>query len=121
VIVFPNWITFSCAWAMLKAHQKAHVRDTIVSSDFEDLVWLPKCTEGWLTGGIGDIGVEELDVKPHVRCQDILVPSGETAIFEVGLDGHYYIEDEGIIDFRFDYGRVVCPALYLELSLVVQS
>jgi hypothetical protein len=69
-IVHPIWFGYTSAWAGLGAYLKAHVLETIVSSSLENLAWMYVYTAGWLQGGIGEVDLKELDVRPHVRCRE---------------------------------------------------
>jgi hypothetical protein len=100
------------------------VAGSTITSDDRPCVILHAYTPGFLSGGEGGYDYHEFPpgTVKHVACHDILVPSGEWAIFDVGLRGHYYVM-KGEMEYQFEAGanRVTCPALVLELSLVVQQ
>jgi hypothetical protein len=122
-IVQPYLFDVSRANMSLTSYQIAHVGGTSISSGDQYFFSLFAQTDGWFFGGYGDFEHGDFDnTMRHVRCRDIVVPSGQWAVFEVGLSGRYNL-DKGSIGYYFAGSghRIACPSLDLELSLVVQS
>jgi hypothetical protein len=121
-IVQPYLFDHSSANMGLTSYQTAHVGGTSIGSGDHYFFSLYAATAGWFFGGSGDFQHGDLDIVRHVRCRDILVPSDQWAVFEVGLSGLYQL-DNGSIGYYFAGSghRIACPSLVLDLSLVVQS
>jgi hypothetical protein len=114
---------------LLIPYHRAHVGTTSIRESSFSILFLTAFTHGYLFGGQVDLQATDIDQVSHVRCQDIVVPSHQLAIFEVGVRGYYWISSigpgggDGDVNYLFAGSgrRIACPSLALELSLVVQS
>jgi hypothetical protein len=120
----------SYAGLLLNVYHRAYTGATSFSGDDRTVLNIGAYTGGYLSGGAVDLDGREIDRLDHVRCQDIVVPGGLIAYFEVGVQARYLIGSgdptgggDGDVQciFTGSGGRIACPSLVLELSLVVQS
>ncbi|HET8728947.1 MAG TPA: hypothetical protein VFO41_15705 [Alphaproteobacteria bacterium] len=106
----------------LFAHHRVFVGSTSITSDHHYITGTVAHTDGWLKGGTGDFETVDLNRVKPVIFEDILVPAHQFAVFDVGLETRYKIQN-GAVHYVFaGAGRyIACPSLVLELSLVVRS
>lgn len=105
----------------LYANHRVFVGATSLTTDHHYITGTVAYTEGWLQGGIGDFETVDLNRVKPVIFEDILVPANQFAIFDVGLEAQYKIQN-GAVHYVFTgEGRyLACPTLALELGLVLQ-
>lgn len=106
----------------LFAHHRVFMGSTSMTSNRHYITGTVAYTEGWLKGGTGDFETVDFNRVKPVIFEDILVPANRFAVFDVGLEAEYKIQN-GAVHYVFA-GRdryVACPSLVLELSLVVHS
>ena len=121
-IADPPWLIGVSTEVQLYAHHRVFVGSTSITTDHHYITGTVAFTEGWLQGGTGDFETVDFNRVKPVIFEDILVPANQFAVFDVGLEAHYLIEN-GKVHYVFTGpGRyIACPSLVLELSLVVQS
>jgi hypothetical protein len=111
----------------LSPYHRVHVGTTSITGDDLWVLWLNAFSMGFPYEV--DLQQQDIDQVNHRRCQDIVVPGHQIAIFDVGVEGYYRIASfgpgggDGMVVFWFAGSghRIACPSLTLELSLVVQS
>jgi hypothetical protein len=107
---------------LLFAHHRVHSGTTGITSDHHYITGTVAWTDGWIKGGTGDFETVDFNRVKPVIFEDVLVPSNQTVIFDIGLEAQYKIQN-GAVHYVFTGPglHVACPSLALELSLVVQS
>ncbi|PVE23762.1 hypothetical protein DC522_14275 [Microvirga sp. KLBC 81] len=107
---------------LLYAHHRVFVGSTSLTTDHHYITGTVAYTEGWLKGGTGDFETVDFNRVKPVIFDDILVPANQFAVFDVGLEAQYKIQN-GAVHYVFTGPSryIACPSLVLELSLVVQS
>lgn len=107
---------------LLYANHRVFVGSTSLTTDHHYITGTVAYTDGWLKGGTGDFETVDFNRVKPVIFEDILVPANQFAVFDVGLEAEYKIQN-GAVHYVFTGpGRyIACPSLALELSLVVQS
>jgi len=121
-IATPPLINGSNVEVRLFAYHRVFMGQTIISGDRSKVAHTIAFTPGWIAGGVGDFETVDLDLVRHVGSHDVLVPSGQLAIFDVGVEAEYQIQNGRVVYVLAESGPgIVCPALILELSLVLQS
>jgi hypothetical protein len=126
----PAVLSFSHRTTLfLNPYHRVHVGGTTISGDDRWVLYLTAYAMSFVLGGEVDLQHKTIDQVNHVRCQDIVVPSHQIAIFEIGVYGYYSIRSLGpgggdghiLYWFAGSGCRIACPSVTLELSLVAQS
>lgn len=106
----------------LFAYHRVFVGSTSITSDRHYITGTVAHTDGWLKGGTGDFETVDFNRVKPVIFEDIFVPTNQFAVFDVGLEAEYKIQN-GTVHYVFTGldRYIACPSLVLELSLIVQS